>query len=114
MSFLSTQLSGSSAAGSPVAKNVVLNNGSATVTCVAGLNAYLGTNPTSVAFTFPAVAGLSDSTVVTVMTQAAVSVAATWASTGGTFIGAPSTLTALQSVKFIFHSATLQWIAAIV
>jgi len=91
-------------------KNIVTNNASATVTCAAGFNAYLGTNATTVAHNLPAAAGLQDGTIVVIMSQAAVSVSATFASVGATFIGAPATLAALTPITFIYHAATTQWI----
>lgn len=113
MSFAATVLSGVVSLASPTIqpnKNVVNNNAAASVSCYQGLNAYTGTMPTTVAFNFPAAAAAADGTVVTVTTQAAVSVSSTWASVGATFVGAPATLAALAVVRFTYNAASTQWI----
>lgn len=81
---------------------VVNNNAGATVTLGTGQN-YIGctgTNATSVQFVLPPVANLTDGFTVTIFTQAAISVASTFTSTGGTFLNAPATMAAGAVVRF--------------
>lgn len=93
-------------------KAVVNNNASATYTFAAnqGYVAFTGTQVASLTINFPAAAAGIDGLEVEVYTQAAVGTAVTFASTGATFVGAPATLAAGSLTKFIFNSATNQWL----
>jgi hypothetical protein len=93
-------------------KAVVNNNASGTYTVAAGVSyvAFTGTNVGTVAFTFPAGAAGLDGLVIEIYTAAAVVTSSTWASTGTTFIGAPATLTAGSTTRFIYHHATTNWL----
>lgn len=86
----------------------VTNNAAASLTMSAGKNhlACVGTNVTTLEFVFPAIRDVPDEFVASVYSQAAISVAATFVSTGGTFVNAPSTMTAGQVVRFIKSGTT--------
>lgn len=95
------------------ASKVVVNNGATTTYTVPAGASYvnLTTSAASLAFTFPAAAAAIDGLEININPSASVA-AVTWASTGATFVGAPSALAANTSVKFIYHHATLQWFQA--
>jgi hypothetical protein len=69
------------------------------------------TSAASLAFTFPAAAAAIDGLEIAINPSASVATA-TWASTGATFVGAPASLAANTTVRFIYHHATAQWLQA--
>lgn len=83
-------------------QQLVNNNAGATVVLNAGVNflSCTGTNATSVSFTLPAVASVPNDTIITIHSQAAISVASAFTSSGGTFLNAPGTMTAGQVVRW--------------
>lgn len=92
---------------------VLVNNNAAAAYAVPADTDYVGFTGTqvgTVAFTLPAAAAGNDGLVITIFTQAAVGVSATWVSAGATFVGAPATLAALSVTKFVYNHATLQWL----
>lgn len=93
-------------------KAVVNNNAAGTYTVAFGINyvGFIGTNATTIAFTFPAASAAIDGWQIRIYTTAAVSVSSTWASTGATFVGAPATLAAASVTRFVYHHATAQWL----
>ena len=91
-----------------VKKTLITNSASASVSCTKGHNAFLGTNA-AVTFNFPDKSVTADQTVVSIFSQAAVATP-TFASTGATFVGAPTTITASVPFSFIYDSATSQWL----
>ena len=101
------EISGGAATKS-VKKVLTANNASASVSCTKGHNAFLGTNA-AVTFNFPDKSVTADQTVVSIFSQAAVATP-TFASTGATFVGAPTTITASVPFSFIYDSATSQWL----
>jgi hypothetical protein len=95
------------------ASKVVVNNGATTTYTVPAGASYVNitTSAASLAFTLPAAAAAIDGLEIAINPSASVATA-TWASTGATFVGAPAALTANQTVRFIYHHATLQWFQA--
>jgi hypothetical protein len=59
--------------------------------------------------TLPAAATLVDGQSFSMASTAAISVALTWACSGATFVGAPSTLAANTNVTLTFFKATNTW-----
>lgn len=95
-------------------KAIVNNNAAASYNVAANISyvAFTGTNVTTLTINFPASDPLYDGLTIEVYTQAAVSVAVTFASSGATFVGAPATLTAGSVTRFRYHHATTQWLPA--
>ena len=96
-------------------KNAVVNNNASAAYTVAKAVKYVaftGTNVTTLTLNFSAAAATLDGMLVEVYTQAAVSVAVTFASTGATFVGAPATLGAGSVTRFRFNAASNQWLPA--
>jgi hypothetical protein len=67
-----------------------------------------GTAGASMAFTLPAATATIDGMLITVMSINARSTV-TWLSTGATFTGAPTSLTANTAVSFQYHHALTRW-----
>jgi hypothetical protein len=93
------------------------NNG-ATVTYTYPANTsyvYLTTSAANLTITLPTVTGAAgvaiDGSVIEIVPSATVATV-TWASTGGSFVGAPAAFTANVPVKMIYHHATLSWYPA--
>ena len=91
-------------------KNVA-NNAAATYT-VGGTVYYVhftGTQVGSVAFTFPDGSSEINGRTVEIITDAAIGTSATWASSGASFIRAPSTLAAGSTTRFKYLHSLTQW-----
>lgn len=89
---------------------VIANNGATTSYTVpaSASYVYITTSAASLAMTLPAAAAAIDGLIVDICTSASVATA-TWASTGATFVGAPTSFTANTPVRMIYDHASLKW-----
>lgn len=89
-------------------KVVTTTNSLTTATISTSYRYFTGTAGASFAITMPAGAAAIDGVLITIMSTAA-RASTTWISSGATFVGAPTSLTANTPVKLQYHHATLQW-----
>lgn len=95
-----------------LSKSIVANGATVTYTVPAKKNyVYLTTTAASLAFTLPAAAAAIDGLLVTVVTDTSVATL-TWASSGATFVGAPTASTANTPIRMIYDHASLKWYPA--
>ena len=90
-------------------KTVINNNASASVSASTNYLGFTGTNVATLTVNFPAASVSIDGMRVTVFSQAAVTTL-TLASSGATFVNAPTSLAANGITRFIYNHATLQWL----
>lgn len=93
-----------------VVQTVNNNAGNLTVTATpvpASLVSCTGTQAAAVLFTFPPVAQIASGFQIAIYTAAACA-ASTWASTGGTFVGAPAALVAGSVTRFVLNGTVWQ------
>lgn len=89
----------------------VFNNGATTTYTIPTTSdyVYLTTSAASLTVTFPAAAAAIDGREVTLVVSASVATAVLQ-STGGTFVGAPTSFAANTRYSFKYHHATTQWL----
>lgn len=95
-------------------KAVVNNNASGGYTVSAGVDyvGFTGTNVASLTITLPAASTWMDGQRFSVYTQAAVGTAIVFLSAGATFVGAPATLAAGSVTRFVYNSASTNFLPA--
>lgn len=93
-------------------KVVSANGATTTYTLSAKKNyAYITTTAASLAFTLPAAAAAIDGLLVTIVTDTVVATL-TWASSGATFVGAPTASAVNTPIRMIYDHASLKWYPA--
>lgn len=95
-----------------LAKSIVANGATTTYTVPAKKSyIYMTTTAASLAFTLPAGAAALDGLCLTIVTDTTVPTI-TWASTGTTFVGAPTATVANTPIRMIYDHASLKWYPA--
>lgn len=89
-------------------KDVVATDSLTSASPTARRTYYTGAAGASFAVTFPAGSSSIDGLLMTILSTAA-RASTTWASSGATFVGAPTSLSAGVPVSFQYHHATTQW-----
>jgi len=98
----------STGAQSNLSKSKVSTNSLTTATLSVQRTYFTGTAGASFAITLPAGSATIDGIIYTVMSTAA-RASTTWASSGATFVGTPSSLTANVPVSVQYHHASTEW-----